>query len=57
LNSCNISYGGNFYRNNPHTTEELQGEVTAAVERITEETLTAVMKNFSRRQEMVLDAQ
>jgi hypothetical protein len=38
----------NVYRNNPHTAEKVKGEITAAVESITEEKLAAVMENFSQ---------
>jgi hypothetical protein len=38
------------YRNNSHVVQELKGEIT-------KETLAAVMENFSRRQQMVLDSQ
>jgi hypothetical protein len=37
----------NIWRNNPHLVEEWKGEIMAAVESITEETLAAVMENFS----------
>jgi hypothetical protein len=47
----------NIYRNNPQKIEELKGGITAAVESIVEETLAAIMENFNRRQEMVLNAQ
>jgi hypothetical protein len=59
LNSCNYFLRGflkdSVFRNNPHTAEELLGEITAAVEKITEDTLTAVMENLSRRHEMDID--
>jgi hypothetical protein len=40
----------------PHTIEELQQEISAAVISVSEEILTAVMRNFRRRLQMVLDA-
>jgi hypothetical protein len=43
--------------NNQHATEELKGEVTAAVKSITEETLAVIMGNCNRLQQMLLDAQ
>jgi hypothetical protein len=38
-------------------TEELKGDITAAAENITEETLAAFMENFSQHHRTVLGAQ
>jgi hypothetical protein len=44
------------YKNNPHTIEVLQQEISAAVISVSEETLAAVVQNYRRRLQMVLDA-
>jgi hypothetical protein len=44
----------NVYEINQHSIEEFNGEIAAPVESVTQETLAAVMENFSRHQ-MVLD--
>jgi tRNA A58 N-methylase Trm61 len=44
------------YKNNPHTIEEIKEESSAAVISVSEETLAAVVRNFRRRLQMVLDA-
>jgi hypothetical protein len=43
------------YKNNPHTIDEPQPEISAAVINVSEETLAAVVQNFRRRLQMVLD--
>jgi hypothetical protein len=43
------------YKNNPHTIKELQQEISAAVISVSEEILVAVLRNFRRRLQMVLD--
>lgn len=40
----------NVYRNHPHVVAELEGEITAAMESTSKETLTDFMENLSRRQ-------
>jgi hypothetical protein len=44
------------YKNNPHTIEELQQEISAAVISVSEEILAAVVQNFRRRLQMVFGA-
>jgi hypothetical protein len=44
------------YSDNPHTFEELQQEISAAVNSVSEETPAAVVRNFRLRLQMVLDA-
>jgi hypothetical protein len=44
------------YKKNPHTIEDLQQDISAAVISVSEETLAAVVRNFRRRLQMVLDA-
>jgi hypothetical protein len=44
------------YKNGPHTIEELKQEILAAVIRVSEETLAAVVGNFQHWLQMVMDA-
>jgi hypothetical protein len=44
------------YKNNSHTIQELQQGISAAVISISEETPAAIMQNFRRQLQMVLDA-
>jgi hypothetical protein len=50
LNPCDYQYflwrflTESVYRNNPHTAEEVKGEITAPVENIIEETLASHVK-------------
>jgi hypothetical protein len=44
------------YKNNLHTVKELQQEISAAVISVSKEYLVAVVRNFQRQMQMVLDA-
>jgi hypothetical protein len=59
LNPCNYFLWGflkdTVYKNNLHTTEELQHEISATVISVTEETPARDVRNFRYRLQMVLD--
>jgi adenine deaminase len=56
MNSVVLGECATVYKNNPHTIEVLQQEISAAVISVSEETLAAVLQNYRRRLQMVLDA-